>query len=290
VHRTGARRAPSAALEHKLYQGLVGAWPLDREVGSLRERFQAYAQKAAREAKQETNWLDPDEAYEAGLARFIDGMLADPSFVASLDAFAQRAALLGALNSLTQLALKAAMPGVSDFYQGTEFWDLSLVDPDNRRPVDFAARAWALDGLGETPDWHALASSWQDGRIKLALTQRLLAWRRTLGAVFAQGDYRPLAVEGRHRDHVIAFARVHGSDAAILIAGRHFAALTDGGRHWPRPADWQGDVILGGLAVTERVAQRGESADLLSLARAFDAMPVAMLRARVRDVVVAPSM
>jgi (1->4)-alpha-D-glucan 1-alpha-D-glucosylmutase len=128
-------------------------------------------------------------------------ILADPSFVASLDAFGQRVALLGALNSLTQLALKAAMPGVSDFYQGTEFWDLSLVDPDNRRPVDFGARVRVLDGLGETPDWHALASSWQDGRIKLALRSGCFAWRCARRGV--AGRHRPLR-RGRHRDHVIA--------------------------------------------------------------------------------------
>ena len=289
VQRTGARRAPSAALEYKLYQGLIGAWPLDGDVGSLRPRFQAYAQKAAREAKQETSWLDPDEDYEAGLARFIDTILADPSFVASLDAFARRAALLGALNALTQVALKAAMPGTPDFYQGTELFDLSLVDPDNRRPIDFAARARALDGLGGTPDWQALAASWADGRIKLALTRRLLAWRRDLGAVFGRGDYRPLVVEGPHREHVIAFARVHGEEGAILVAGRHFAALTDGGRHWPRAEDWQGHVVLGALAATDG-APRGATRDRLPLAQLFDVIPIAMLRARVRDAVIAQSM
>jgi (1->4)-alpha-D-glucan 1-alpha-D-glucosylmutase len=280
VQRMGARRAPSAGLEYKLYQGLVGAWPLDRDVQSLRPRFQAYAQKAAREAKQETNWLDPDADYEAGLARFIDAILADPTFVASLDAFAQRAALLGALNALTQLALKAAMPGIPDFYQGTELWDLSLVDPDNRRPVDFAARGRALDACGETADWQALAASWPDGRIKLALTQRLLAWRRVLGAVFARGDYRPLLVEGPHRDHVIAFARVHGEQAAILIVGRHFASFTNGGRRWPRPQDWRAEVMLGDLVPIDDGAWSGKVPDRLRLADLFEPLPVAALRAR----------
>jgi (1->4)-alpha-D-glucan 1-alpha-D-glucosylmutase len=289
VQRTGGRRSPSAGLEYKLYQGLIGAWPRDRDVGSLRARFQAYAQKAAREAKQETSWLDPDQDYEAGVARFIEAILADTAFVASLDALAQRLALLGALNTLTQLALKAAMPGVPDFYQGTELWDLSLVDPDNRRPVDFAARAQALDRLGTAPDWPALAASWHDGRVKLALTWRLLGWRRALGAAFAHGDYRPLAVEGPHRERVIAFARVHGEDAAILVAGRHFAAVTDGGRRWPRPEDWDGHIVLGGLAL-ERAAHRSEVRDRIALAQLFDAVPIAMLRARVRDAVAVPSM
>src|SRR5262249_38810063 len=119
---------------------------------------------------------------------------------------------------------------------------------------------------------------------------RLLAWRRTLGAVFAQGDYRPLAVEGPHRDNVIAFARVHDGDAAILIAGRHFAALTDGGRRWPRPEDWRGHVLLGGLALSGHASPPGESPDRLALARVFDAMPVAALRARARHAAGAASM
>jgi (1->4)-alpha-D-glucan 1-alpha-D-glucosylmutase len=279
VQQAGARRAPSPGLEYKLYQGLIGAWPLDRDLAALRERFKAYAIKAAREAKQETSWLAPDEAYEAGVTRFLDGILTDEAFIARVDPFARRVALIGALNALTQLALKAAMPGTPDFYQGTEFWDLSLVDPDNRRPVDFGARAAALDAIGDGPDWQALADAWPDGRIKLALTHRLLAWRRALAEVFAQGDFRPLAVEGAHRDHVIAFARVRGEEAAILIAGRHFASLTDAGRRWPRASDWQGHVRLDGLAPADRAVRPGENPDRLALSAAFQVLPVAALRA-----------
>ncbi len=289
VQHSDRWRAPSAVLEYKLYQGLIGAWPLDRDLGSLRERFNAYAIKAAREAKQATSWLEPDEGYESGITRFLDGILADRAFIASFDPFARRLALIGALNALTQLALKAAMPGTPDFYQGTELWDLSLVDPDNRRPVDFAARERALAAVGDTTDWQALVDAWPDGRIKLALTHRLLAWRRTLGEVFAQGDYRPLTVEGPHHDHVIAFARVRGDAAAILIAGRHFAPLTDGGRRWPRATDWHGHVLLDGLAPVGRQTRPGESPDRLALAAAFDPLPVATLRARV-GAAVAPSM
>jgi (1->4)-alpha-D-glucan 1-alpha-D-glucosylmutase len=288
VQRADGRRAPSAGLEYKLYQGLIGAWPLDRDLAPLRERFKAYAIKAAREGKQETSWLEPDEAYESGVTRFLDRILADEAFIASFDPFARRVALIGALNGLTQLALKTAMPGMPDFYQGTELWDLSLVDPDNRRPVDFAARARALEAIGDTPDWQALVDAWPDGRIKLAPTHCLLAWRRTLADVFAQGGYRPLAVEGQHRDHVIAFARVRGEEAAILVAGRHFAPFTSGGRHWPRPQDWQGHVVLDGLARADRVARPGEAPDRIALAAAFNSLPVAVFRARV-DAAVAPS-
>ena len=123
-------------------------------------------------------------------------------------------ALFGALNSLSQITLKATMPGVPDFYQGTEFWDLSLVDPDNRRPVDFAARARALADV-KTPDWARLAQNWPDGHLKLAWTRHLIKLRNDLADVFTYGDYQPLEVRGPHRDHVIAFARRHGGDAAI---------------------------------------------------------------------------
>ena len=126
---------------------------------------------------------------------------------------ARRLSLLGALNSLSQLTLKATMPGVPDFYQGTEFWDFSLVDPDNRRPVDFAERARVLATL-ETPDWERLAQNWPNGHLKLAWTRHLLKLRAELSDVFANGEYQPLEVSGPHRDHVIAFARRRGRDAA----------------------------------------------------------------------------
>ena len=158
-------RAPSATFEYMLYQALLGAWPAGERDDSLAERIQAYALKAAREGKQETSWLNPNEAYEAGLRTFIERIL-DPAvsaeFLDSLATLAQRVSLLGALNSLSQITLKATMPGVPDFYQGTEFWDLSLVDPDNRRPVDFAERAAVLASM-EAPDWQGLAQHWPDG-------------------------------------------------------------------------------------------------------------------------------
>jgi (1->4)-alpha-D-glucan 1-alpha-D-glucosylmutase len=203
-------------------------------------------------------------------------MLKNKAFVDGFDPLAGRVALLGALNSLTQVALKIAMPGVPDFYQGSELWDLSFVDPDNRRPVDFAARASALAAEPNGTDERALAESWRDGRIKLSLTRRLLAWRRSLANVFAHGDYRPLAVEGPHRDHVIAFARTTRNDAAILVAGRHFAPLTDGGRHWPRADAWQGHVVLDGFSLIDGSARDGGR---LALSQLFENVPVAALRA-----------
>ena len=114
------------------------------------------------------------------------------------------------------------MPGVPDFYQGTEFWDLSLVDPDNRRPVDFAARATAL-AAADHPDWDSLVRIWPNGHLKLAWTRHLLKLRTELADVFTQGDYQPLRVSGPHRDHVIAFARRHGGQAAIVAVAKAFA-------------------------------------------------------------------
>src|SRR6185436_6553534 len=152
----GDFRAPSTTFEYMLYQALLGAWQPDD--ASFPERMQEYALKAAREGKQETSWLNPHTAYEAGVKGFIEKIL-DPTisgeFLNALRTLAQRLSLLGSLNSLSQITLKATIPGVPDFYQGTELWDFSLVDPDNRRPVDFAGRARLLGTLAQ-PDWNQL--------------------------------------------------------------------------------------------------------------------------------------
>ncbi|UFX47249.1 malto-oligosyltrehalose synthase [Bradyrhizobium sp. 41S5] len=271
----GETRAPSATFEYMLYQALLGAW--DPDDTSLVRRIQAYALKAAREGKQETSWLNPHEAYEAGVKTFIDRILdrkASPEFLDALDTLAQRTALIGALNSLSQITLKATMPGVPDFYQGTESWDLSLVDPDNRRPVDFAARAGMLAAL-EAPDWDALAQSWRDGRLKFAWTRQLLRLRNELPAVFSSGDYQPLTVNGPHRDHVIAFVRRHGREAVIVAVAKSFAPFTQGGRSWPRPEAFEGEIDVAGYTIT-----CGDNR--IQLSTLFAKLPAAMLKARVR--------
>ncbi|HYW64026.1 MAG TPA: malto-oligosyltrehalose synthase [Bradyrhizobium sp.] len=273
----GEMRSPSAAFEYMLYQTLVGAWPLEARGASFVERIQAYALKAAREGKQETSWLNPNQAYEAGLRTFIERILdstRSTEFLDSLQSFTQRTSLLGALNSLSQLTLKATMPGVPDFYQGTELWDFSLVDPDNRRPVDFAGRQAALAAL-EAPDWTSLTQNWRDGRIKLAWTRHLLKLRSELAEVFAKGDYQPLEVSGRHREHVIAFARRYNGDAAIVAVGKALAPLTQGGRAWPLPDAFEGGIRVSGYAI------QGLARKELPLAQAFAHLPAAVLRARV---------
>jgi (1->4)-alpha-D-glucan 1-alpha-D-glucosylmutase len=278
-------KAPTPAHEYMLYQALIGAWPLDGIDQGFVERMQAYAVKAAREGKEQTSWLAPNEAYESGLKDFLARILDRRSSAAFLDSFetiARRTALLGALNSLTQITLKAMMPGVPDFYQGTEFWDLSLVDPDNRRPVDFAFRNATLAQLGEDASWPVLAQEWQSGRIKLALTQRLLAIRNRFDAVFTSGNYRPLEVAGPQADEVVAFARSHGRHTIIVVTGRLFARATDNGRAWLSPDTLpQASMQMDGLSSVRSLL--GNAAPMqptqIAASRLFGHLPVAILHA-----------
>lgn len=261
-------RAPSATFEYMLYQSLLGAWQPDD--ASLPERLQAYALKAAREGKEETSWLNPNSRYEDGVTKFIARILdrsISAEFLDSFETIARRIALLGALNSLSQLTLKAMLPGVPDFYQGTELWDLSMVDPDNRRPVDYAARENALAGLA-APDWRNLSRDWRNGRLKLAWTRELLAMRRRHAELFAKGDYVPLEVRGAHREHIIAFARRHRQQAAIIAVGRWFGRFTDAGRSWPQAQTIDAELDL---AKVKHIVGR----DRMSIAECFGNLPVA---------------
>ncbi len=174
------------------------------------------------------------------------------------------------------------MPGVPDFYQGTEFWDLSLVDPDNRRPVDFAARSAALAEADENPDWAALAEEWQSGRIKLALTRRLLAIRNRFEHVFTHGSYRPLRVEGPQADEIVAFARSGGRDTVVIVAGRLFSRATESGRFWPSPEAWtKTSIKFDGFSAIRPLlgpAQPAEASQL-SVSQLFGHLPVMILHA-----------
>jgi (1->4)-alpha-D-glucan 1-alpha-D-glucosylmutase len=273
----GEMRAPSTTFEYLLYQSLLGAWPMEGIDGAFIERIQAYAVKAMREGKQETSWLNPHEAYEAGVEQFIAKILdrsTSGEFLDSIDTLARRVALLGALNSLSQITLKATMPGVPDFYQGTEFWDLALVDPDNRRPVYFAERERALIAV-EQPDWTALAEHWPDGCIKLAWTRHLLKLRNESPDLFAHGNYEPLEISGPGREHVLAFARRHGRHAMISAVARCFAPMSDGGRVWPRGQAFDGVLHIDGYAL-EGSGKRAA----VPLSELFQHLPVAVLKAR----------
>ena len=192
-----------------IYQTLVGMWPLDpAEEASVPDRLAAYLEKASREAKTHTSWLEPNEAYENALKDFGRAIIANEAFREPFRRFQKKIAFHGFLNSLSQVVLKATSPGVPDFYQGSELWDFSLVDPDNRRPVDYDKRAAALRDL-PAPD--RLLKSWHDGRIKLFVTQRVLAVRARHLAAFRGSDYRALAAG----PHAIAFTR--GSDVAVIV-------------------------------------------------------------------------
>jgi (1->4)-alpha-D-glucan 1-alpha-D-glucosylmutase len=265
-------RAPSAAFEYMLYQSMLGAWQPDDN--SFRERMQGFALKAAREGKQETSWLNPHDAYEKGVSAFIARIL-DPAvsspFIDSFEAFARRTALLGASNSLSQITLKATLPGVPDFYQGTEFWDLSLVDPDNRRPVDFVRRISVLAAV-ENPNWQELTNDWPSGRLKLAWTRQLLKLRAEMSDVFTHGEYVPLHVNGPHREHVIAFMRHRGRMTAVVAVTRALAPLTEGGRRWPIAGAFDGTIDVRGRHI------EGNQKDELALSDVFEHLPVAVLK------------
>ncbi len=225
--------APDAADELMLYQTLVSAWPLELSaddaagLATYRDRVAGWLEKALREAKRHTGWAIPNEAYEAAARDFLVQCL-DPARASGvareLATFAMRIAPAGAVNGLAQTVLRLTSPGVPDLYQGAEFWDFSLVDPDNRRPVDFTARAASLQAAAP---FAALLQGWRDGRVKQAVIGRVLDLRARMPALFAEGSYLPLKSEGPAADHVIAFARVHEGRAIVTVVSRHTASLVD---------------------------------------------------------------
>jgi len=244
---------PDANEELLLYQTLIGGWPLEEEEApAFRERVKAYMVKAAREAKSHTSWLDPDTKHERALVEFVDTILSparENGFLPDFRQFQQMIAFYGAMNSLAQALLKIASPGVPDFYQGCELWDLSLVDPDNRRPVDFSRRTRLIEELrrdeGEnlTALLNDLLGHWQDSRVKMYLTAKALAFRRENADLFADGDYLPLAASGAKRDHVVAFARHRGSSWALVAVPRLTAKLTLPGELPPAAGVWERSTI-----------------------------------------------
>ncbi|HEY9230713.1 MAG TPA: malto-oligosyltrehalose synthase, partial [Blastocatellia bacterium] len=221
--------------EYFLYQTLVGAWPFAGGAdASFVERMKQYMLKAAREAKTHTFWLDNHAEYEAALLDFTEKVLtASPEFLESFTPFQKRVAHYGVFNSLSQVVIKLTAPGVPDLYQGTELWDLSLVDPDNRRGVDYERRRQLLGHLRDAAESNVAAladellRSREDGRVKLFVTHRALQARRDHRELFEQGDYWPLRVTGQHADHVVAFARRQGEQLAVTIAPRLLASLVD---------------------------------------------------------------
>jgi (1->4)-alpha-D-glucan 1-alpha-D-glucosylmutase len=298
----GGKPAPDRGDEYLFYQALVGAWPADHggpAPAEFVERMRGYMRKAVKEEKVHTSWINPSEEYDAAVSRFVERVLTGKNsrlFLPLFLPFQQRMARLGMMNSLSQLILKTGSPGVPDFYQGAELWDLSLVDPDNRRPVDFERRVSFLDemepaltGCGESRRAYVrgLLEHWEDGRIKLFTTAAGLRLRRRLREVFLEGAYIPLTASGAGAGHVIAFGRRKGSAAVIVVAGRLFASLcgssaTLNGESWRdtvmrAPTELPGGAYRNVLTEeTVEVEEQGGEA-LIRVAGALSHLPATIL-------------
>ncbi len=284
---------PDANDELLVYQTLIGTFPDPPDHGpsdEYRERIGLYLEKALREAKVHSSWTNVDEAYEQATRAFAQQLLSSRAFLADFTPFARRIAAAARLSSLAQVALKVASPGVPDVYQGCELWDLSLVDPDNRRPVDYALRRRLLDGLtrrlaeGDASRLQlarelAQPSALVDGRAKLLLVREALRLRRARGPLFSDGEYVALSAEGEDAGHVVAFARVHADEHALCVVPRLTLQLSD--RAGGKAIDWRGRVQLPERlrgryvdAVTGRRVNAGATLDLRAL---FGDFPVALL-------------
>lgn len=224
--RVGGEWAPSRNEEYLLYQTLVGAWPLEPMDAAAREdfinRIQQYMTKALKEAKVNSSWTEPNEEWERAVLDFIEAILSEGKsreFLEDFSAFCGQIQWVGAMNSLTQVTLKCTLPGVPDFYQGTELWDFSLVDPDNRRAVDYGLRRSLLSGL-DADEPTALLEDWRSGRIKLFLIQRLLRLRAEHAAFFRNATYEPVKVVGSQADRLIAYKRRWNGQELVVVAPR----------------------------------------------------------------------
>jgi (1->4)-alpha-D-glucan 1-alpha-D-glucosylmutase len=282
---------PDVNDEYYLYQSLLGAWPAElcdapeldeRVLAAFKERVCGAMRKTVREAKRNSSWAAPDERYENSVLRLVDAALEprpDNEFLAAFTPFASRIARLGVLVSLAQLALKLTAPGVPDIYQGCELWDFSLVDPDNRRPVDFAQRTTLLEAIdAELAGDRARAFAqwlqcWQDGRIKLAATRTLTKLRSREPDLFGAGEYAPCEVTGPRADEVVAYVRRRERRVA-LTAVRRFPVRGERSRGWhgtrirlPPEAEGVTDVFTGRVA-------RGPTLDAEVL---FETLPIAVL-------------
>jgi (1->4)-alpha-D-glucan 1-alpha-D-glucosylmutase len=259
----GGMAPPDRNDEYLFYQLLIGSWPAEwfaklpdeKALSAYAERIRGAMEKSVREAKVHSTWAAPDLAYESAQAGFIQDAL-NPShsatFFSAFLPFAERVARLGVQNSLVQTVLKLTVPGMPDFYQGTELWDLSLVDPDNRRPIDFTLRAALLErieadlGRDRVRTVRAAIANWTDGSIKLIVTQTVLALRRDMPDLFARGGYEPMPIEGARVDLICAFTRSYATDRILVLAARFPGVVDPGWRdhHAPVAGNWQ-DVLSG---------------------------------------------
>ncbi len=252
----GATVAPDPNDEYLLYQTLVGAWPFAPEdVDGFKQRVKDYMVKAVREAKRHSTWVAPNEPYEKGTLAFVDRILdkdTGSAFLQDFLPFQRQIRAYGVYNSLSQVTLKMTCPGVPDFYQGAELWDLSLVDPDNRRAVDFRLRSGMLEALkdaGGEPSGDLgprLLASVEDGRIKLFLIRRLLRLRAAHPRLFASGDYVPLELTGPRTRHAIAFLRRETEADILVVVPRFVTGLVPGAEPPVGRAVWTDThIVLG---------------------------------------------
>jgi len=292
---TETEPAPDANEEWYLYQTLIGVWE-GTPTPEFVARLQAHMKKALCEAKVHSSWINPDAEYESAVANFVQKIL-DPAvsgeFLAKLSAFAERVAFFGRVNSIAQTVIRCAAPGVPDTYQGTELWELSLVDPDNRRPVDYDPRtAWMneLDQSAKRPRGLCrlaleLSKSLTDPRAKLFATSRVLRCRRAYSSLFAKGNYIPLPTTGTHADNLFAFARVHNLEAAVVAVPRLVTKLVPTANRPPLGRKVWGDTAVSlpdgmphGLYHNVLTGERVELSDApTSAAELFGVFPAAVL-------------
>jgi (1->4)-alpha-D-glucan 1-alpha-D-glucosylmutase len=249
VHRSkiNDKPAPSPNDEYLLYQTLIGAWPIEPlqseyEWNNFRERIENYMLKAMREAKQNTSWINRNAEYETAVSSFVKALLTPDEqnrFLNDFLPFQKRIARIGLWNSLSQTLLKLACPGVPDIYQGNDLWDFSLVDPDNRRPVDYARRQRIFEsirGLRDEPDSTSVAELFEtpeDGRLKMYVIWKTLCLRKEYPELFRRGDYVPLDIQGAKANHAVAFIRKFESTILIVAVPRLVSGLLNGSEHPP---------------------------------------------------------
>jgi (1->4)-alpha-D-glucan 1-alpha-D-glucosylmutase len=300
---TDGVRTPSFNDEYMIYQTLLGAWPASdtfetstdpEAVATFAERVKDYVVKAVREAKTISSWSNPNEAYEQGCQNFVDAIVDERErnlFMEDFRGWSTRVARLGALNSLSQVVLKSFAPGFPDTYQGDELWDLNLVDPDNRRPVDYAARAQSLTTYGndgaDAATAGALLTDWRSAEIKLYLLHQALALRNAWPDVFANGSYEPLRINGERSSHVVGFGRRTAEQYVLIAVGRWFVSLMDSTSVEYSGAAWQDTAIEmpqlpGGMLIdifTGRAyaVPTGDGPFMLDVGELFATLPVAAL-------------
>ena len=312
-HRTmvDGEPAPDRNEEYRFYQALVGIWPPDVPPGGamvsreLVERMQAFMIKSVKEAKLHTSWLTPHLEYEDAVTRFVERALADAKFLSAFEPLQRRVAFAGTFNSLSQVALKMTSPGIPDVYQGAELWDLSLVDPDNRRPVDFERRRQllkevdailSLDPAAREAAIAARLATWEDGAIKLLVTTVCLRLRRELSDLFLEGGYVRLDTESTVAS-LVAFARLLGDHAVVVVAPRFCSSMIGQDLRIPTGGDaWQTSRVLLPESLSGRTFRNVVSganvrpvatdrASWLVVGQLFASVPVAVLRAEADDTV-----